>query len=86
MDEFFNFFENNKPANFLARVSFQDKALGGVTQSVDIPISLESHTKTLTYVNELRRTEFELQKIPKLLEGIEKQLTDLVNIQKGQKQ
>jgi hypothetical protein len=37
----------------------------------------------LTYVSEVRRTEFELQKIPKLLEGIEKQLSDLVNIQKG---
>ncbi|MCF2491496.1 hypothetical protein [Dyadobacter sp. CY347] len=69
VDEFYSFLDANKPASFLARLTFQHQIRGGEVREVFVPISL-GHGRVLTYINEVRRTEFELQKLPKALNDI----------------
>lgn len=77
VDEFYNFFELNKPAYFIALISFQEKMEGGTVTTMEIPLSLESSARTLTYVKEIRRTEYEIQKIPDELKKINDTLKTL---------
>ncbi|GAB2772820.1 hypothetical protein GCM10027275_14700 [Rhabdobacter roseus] len=68
------FYERNSPANFIARISFDDHPFNGTTRYIDIPLSVEEHRRTLYHTNEKTYTDFKFQKIPKILEDIVKEL------------
>ncbi|GAB3178114.1 hypothetical protein GCM10027291_43060 [Telluribacter humicola] len=78
------FFKQNKPACFLARITFEDSFIDGEKYSYLIPISLEENKWTLDHIDEKLKAEYQIQKLPKKLDDIKSELERMNNNKKSE--